>query len=134
MSCDRCGFYRGLGWLAVTLLLASFSELLLKQGAADTAHRAAADQLFGISALDSRLVWGGIVLQIIGFISYGAALRTLPLYVAFNSMSLLHVTIPVCAWLALGEGITATRWAGIALVVLGVWLIARSAAAAEDSL
>jgi drug/metabolite transporter (DMT)-like permease len=59
-------------------------------------------------------------------------LRTLPLYLAFTLCSVIHVTIPVSSWLVLGEKIEAVRWAGIGFVLVGIWIIARSASRAEE--
>jgi len=52
-------------------------------------------------------------------------LRKLPLYFAFMLSSVVHVTIPVCSWLVLGEKIYATRWTGIALVFIAAGLLSK---------
>lgn len=123
---------RGYAQVALTAALATASEMMLKQGALDTAHLPQRVDWLGISALHSGWVWLGTALQVLGFVSYSAALRTLPLYIAFNLMSVLHISIPVCAWIFFAEHISLSRWAGIGLVLAGIWVIARPASKVEE--
>ena len=122
----------GYAKVALSATLATASEMLLKRGALATAHLPQRVDWLGTSALHSGWVWCGMLLQVLGFVSYSAALRALPLSIAFNLMSVLHISIPVCAWIFFGEHVSTTRWAGIALVLAGIWLIARPASAAEE--
>jgi drug/metabolite transporter (DMT)-like permease len=116
--------------LLLTVVLVTLGELLLKQGAMGTlpAH---ADWL-GLSSLPSPRVWLGAGLLALSGVTWIAVLRSLPLYLAFTLSSVVHVTIPVCSWLVLGEKIFATRWTGIALVLAGIWMIARPASCVEE--
>jgi drug/metabolite transporter (DMT)-like permease len=123
---------RGYTQVGFCALLATASEIMLKSGALATAGHASAVPWLGYTALDSPWVWGGMLLQVLGFISYAAALRTLPVSVAFSMLSVLHVTIPLSSWMVFGERIHAVRWAGIALVLAGIWLIARPVEKIEE--
>jgi len=116
--------------LVFTVALVTIAELLLKQGAMETVPANA--HWLGLSSLPSPHVWGGAVLLVLSSITWIFVLRALPLYLAFTLSSVVHVTIPVCSWLVLGEKILAIRWAGIALVLTGIWIIARPASKVED--
>jgi len=129
-----------LGWflnayvqLAIGAVLVTASELLLKRGAiSPTPIRIAA--WTGIAALGSGWTWLGIVSYILSFISWIQVLRTLPLSVAFPAINVVHILVPLGAWLFLGETIHTQRWVGILLVVLGIVLLVKPVANAEAKL
>ena len=123
---------RGYWQVGLCAALATASELMLKVGASATAHRESAIDWLGFTALHSGWVWAGMLLQVLGFVSYAAALRLLPLYVAFSLLSVLHVTIPLGSWLAFGERVSVERWSGIVLVLAGIWVIARPVSRIEE--
>lgn len=108
--------------------------MFFKKGALMTAHLPAAANWFGVSALASWWVWPGMLIQILGMGCYAATLRMLPLYVAFSFMSILHVLIPVGSLLLFHEQISPARWSGIALVLAGIWIIARPASKIEEGI
>lgn len=116
--------------LGLTVVLITVSEILLKQGAASTA--AADHDWLGLGSLGSPRVWVGAALLAASSVSWIIALRAIPLYLAFTLVSVIHVTIPVCSWLLLGDQISAVRGTGIALVLAGIWVIARPASAVEE--
>ena len=62
------------------------------------------------------------------------ALRFVALNIAFNLAAILHAIVPLCGWLVLHETIGLKRGCGIALVVVGVLVIARAAYEAEEKL
>ena len=115
--------------LIASIVLFAASQLLLKRGAGD-----AAAGVFNFAALGSPWVWAGIVAEIASLVAWLAALRTLPLSVAYNLSGATHVLIPLGCWAWLGESIPPLRWLGIALVVAGVVLSAQPAAAVEEKL
>lgn len=116
--------------LVLTVALVTIAEILLKQGAMETA--ASGTHWLGLSSLPSPRVWIGAVLLTLSSGTWILVLRVLPLYLAFTLSSVVHVTIPVSSWLVLGEKIHATRWTGIALVLAGIWIIARPASSVEE--
>jgi multidrug transporter EmrE-like cation transporter len=66
----------------------------------------------------------GIAFYLVEVGLYTVALRLLPVSAAFAISSLSFVTVAVLAAWLLRETITPTRWAGIALILAGVTLIA----------
>ena len=117
--------------LFLTVILVTIAEIFLKQGTTETATVENAHWL-GLSSLPSPHVWIGAALLVLSSITWILVLRKMPLYLAFMLSSVVHVTIPLASWLVLGERIHAIRWTGIALVVAGVWIIARPASKAEE--
>jgi drug/metabolite transporter (DMT)-like permease len=116
--------------LVLTVTLVTVAELLLKQGAMETVSRGT--DWLGLAALPSPRVWAGAALLTLSAGTWIVVLRAMPLYLAFTLSSVVHVTIPICSWLVLGEKINIIRWAGISLVLLGIWIIARPVSRVEE--
>lgn len=111
--------------LLLCALTGTASEVFLKIGAAETAKIATPLPWLGISGLESRWVWIGIVFTIISFIAWMQALRTIPLGVAFTLSNVVHVLVPLSCWLFLGEVINDRRLVGVGFIVLGLLVIAK---------
>lgn len=116
--------------LAATVILITVSEIFLKIGAVATAP--GKEDWLGLASLASQHVWIGAALLTISSVTWILALRTMPLYLAFTICSVIHVTIPVCSWLFLNDFISPVRGVGIALVLAGIWVIARPACRIEE--
>ena len=110
------------------------ADLCLKRGASTTAHLAPAWSWTGLTSLASPLVWLGIVFMILSFITWLYVLKHLALSVAFPVSQVVHIMVPLGSWLVLGERISAIRWSGIALVLLGLAVVARPVANLEERL
>jgi drug/metabolite transporter (DMT)-like permease len=123
-------------WLHLTLsaLCTTVSELFLKHGAVQTADRTEHWDWTGLTGLASGYVWIGIIFVIGSFLTWLYVLKHLPLSVAFPASQVVHVTVPVSSWLVLSEHISATRWCGIVLVLVGLALVARPVAKLEEKL
>jgi drug/metabolite transporter (DMT)-like permease len=121
--------------LALSILFVTVYELLLKLGATETAHIASAKWAWtGLSGLASLYVWLGIPLIILSLLTWLHVLRYIPLSIAFPISQVVHVLVPLCSWFFLGEWITSLRWCGVALVSLGLALVAKPVARLEDRL
>jgi drug/metabolite transporter (DMT)-like permease len=133
--CDKpSGF--GNPWLQLTLsvICVFVSELLLKRGATDVAEPDSAWSWTGVNGLASPLVWWAILLIIASFISWLYVLRCIPITVAFPLSRVVDILVPLGCWFFLGELISALRWCGIALVVIGLALVAKPVAKIEERL
>jgi drug/metabolite transporter (DMT)-like permease len=129
------GFYNPLFQLGSSIVLTTIYELLLKIGATKTADIAGKSWAWtGLSGLFSGYVWVAIVFVILSLITWLYVLRYLPISVAFPISQVVHALIPLCSWLILEESITALRWCGIALVLVGLAVMARPAAELEERL
>src|SRR6201982_1012969 len=120
--------------LGLSVLCAFVSELLLKRGATNVAAPDSAFSWTGINGLESPLVWWAILLIIASFISWLYVLRYIPLTVAYPLSRVVDILVPLGCWIFLGEFISPLRWCGIALVIIGLALVAKPVAQIEERL
>jgi drug/metabolite transporter (DMT)-like permease len=120
--------------LAVSVACVTIYELLLKRGAAETANLSPEWSWTGLSGLASLYVWVAIVFVILSLITWLYVLRYIPLSIAFPISQAVHVLVPLGSWLVLGETIIGLRWLGIALVSLGLAVVAKPVARLEEEL
>ena len=120
--------------LGLSVACVFVSELLLKRGATDVADPDSAFSWTGINGLASPLVWWAILLIVASFISWLYVLRYIPLNVAYPLSRVVDILVPLGCWIFLGEMISALRWCGIALVVIGLAIVAKPIARMEERL
>lgn len=120
--------------LSICVLLATISELFLKLGAAETANPASGWSWTGLTGLRSSWVWWGILGSVVSLFNWLATLRKLPLTIAFPVGNIVHILVPLSCWIFLGEAILPRRWFGIALVLVGLTIVAQPAAQLEERL
>ena len=120
--------------LGVSVGCVFVSELLLKRGASEVAAPDSAFSWTGINGLASPLVWWAILLIIASFISWLYVLRYIPLSMAYPLSRVVDILVPLGCWIFLGERISALRWGGIALVVIGLALVVKPIAKMEERL
>jgi len=130
----RSGFVNPWLQLALSVLCVLASELLLKRGASEVADPNSALSWTGINGLTSALVWWAILLVIVSFASWLYVLKYIPLTVAFPLSRVVDVLVPISCWIFLGEIISVRRWCGIALVIIGLALVAKPVARLEEKL
>jgi multidrug transporter EmrE-like cation transporter len=109
-------------------------ELLLKAGASATADPSGNWSWFGITALQSPLTWLGIAVIILDLVIWLYILKYIPLSIAFPLSRAVDVLVPISCWLVLKEAISPMRWGGIALVILGLLIVAKPASELEERL
>jgi len=119
--------------LGLEAIFVTASEVLLKVGASET-RRVAGWEWTGLMPLASIWIWVAIVFLILSFVCWIYVLRRIPLSIAFPLSNVVHVLVPLSCWIFLGEHISATRWYGIAVVILGLALIAKPVAKIEEKL
>src|SRR5437762_10539322 len=120
--------------LALSVLCVLASEFLLKRGATDVAEPDSAFSWTGLNGLTSPLVWWAILLIIASFVSWLYVLRYIPITIAFPLSRVVDILVPLGCWIFLGESISPLRWCGIALVVIGLALVAKPIAQIEERL
>jgi drug/metabolite transporter (DMT)-like permease len=109
-------------------------ELLLKAGASASADPSKSWSWFGVNALASPLIWFAIVVIVIDLMIWLYILRYIPLSIAFPLSRAVDVLVPISCWLILKEAISPLRWGGIALVIIGLVVVAKPAAELEERL
>jgi drug/metabolite transporter (DMT)-like permease len=120
--------------LAISIACVTIYEVLLKRGAAETANLSSSWSWTGLTGLASIYVWIAIVFVILSLLTWLYVLRYLPLSIAFPISQAVHVLVPLGSWLVLGENIVTLRWVGIALVSLGLAVVAKPVARLEEEL
>ena len=120
--------------ILLSALSLTAAELFLKRGASESADLAAAWSWTGVNGLQSGIVWWGILLMVLSFLSWLYALKHVPLSIAYPLSNVVHVLVPLSAWLFLDEAITNLRWCGVGLVVLGLVIVAQPLSGLEEKL
>jgi multidrug transporter EmrE-like cation transporter len=69
----------------------------------------------------------GVALYGVSLLVWIMGLSRVPVSMAYPLLSLGYVINAVAAHYVFGEAVSATRWVGIAIIILGVWLVARPA-------
>jgi drug/metabolite transporter (DMT)-like permease len=130
----RCAwFFNPYLQLTLGVLANTAAELFERQGARAT--QPATQAIFGITALASIWTWCGIGSYILGFLSWIYVLRFVPLGIAFTLINGgVQVLVPLGAHLILHEPMNPQRWCAVAMVAVGIVLIAQAVARAEEKL
>jgi multidrug transporter EmrE-like cation transporter len=115
-----------------TVLLSAAAQLLLKVGAEQSAANDSLGSWLGLAELGSGWTWLGIVAFIASFGGWLYALRFLPLGIAFALTNGIHILVPLGSWLFLHEHIGLLRGSGIAVILVGIVLLAQSVAKVEE--
>ena len=121
--------------LALSVAFVTAYEVLLKLGAIETANIANQGWSWtGLSGLASLYVWFAIPLVILSLITWLHVLRHVALSIAFPISQVVHAFVPLASWMILGESINRLRGCGIALVLLGLAVVAKPVARLEERL
>jgi multidrug transporter EmrE-like cation transporter len=108
----------GLAYILAAVVLGTAAQLLLKAGTS------AAPLGLGL-ALEPRIL-GGIACYAVSLVVWILALARTEVSVAYPMVSLGFALNALLAWWLLGEAVTPQRLAGIAIIILGVAVVARS--------
>jgi multidrug transporter EmrE-like cation transporter len=117
------------GWLLLGVALNAAAQLGLK----------AATRATGVIRVDGAGLWrSGMELAAntpfwLALCAYGVSvlvwtigLSRVPVSQAYPVLSLGYIVTALAAWITLGEIISPTRWVGIGVIMVGVWLVVRS--------
>ena len=105
-------------YIAFAVLLGTGAQLLLKAGTNATPVGFAL-------ALDPRIL-GGVACYAVSLVAWVLALSRIPVSVAYPMVSIGFALNALLAWWLLGEALNVQRIAGIAVIMVGVTLVARS--------
>ena len=116
-------------FLFVSIFCAVTGQLLLKTtvmrlDGVDLASAQLASHL--IRLLRTPLFYAAMFVYFCSMLSYLAAISKLDLSFAYPMVSVNYALILICSKVFFGEEIKPLRWAGVAFIILGVFLISRS--------
>lgn len=110
----------------------SVGALLMKIGAGQMGavqlNSAQAATHFLLKIFTSPTVLGGMALYFFSAAVWLYLLTKLDISIVQPILALTYVVTPILAIFFLGEGVPLSRWAGIAVIILGVFIVARTAA------
>jgi len=112
------------------VLLNAIAQLLLKAGAGALSGielRPANTMLIAGRLLANTPIIAGLGCYVLSVVVWILALARVEVSVAYPMLSLGYVVNALAAWWLFDENLGGTRVAGIAVILVGVWLVARSA-------
>jgi drug/metabolite transporter (DMT)-like permease len=119
-----------MGLVVICIFLGAFGQICMKTGMNQIEKINSISDLISlkivISVLSNFYVVLGLSLYFIGAFLWLAAMSSLNISFMYPLLSLAYLVTAIFAFLYLGETITVVRWTGIALVIAGCFLIARS--------
>ena len=116
-------------FLITGVLLNAAAQLLLKAGTNATGvitlTRDNWTDTIARMATEGHFI-AGIAFYGVSVVVWIIGLSRVPVSIAYPMLSLGYVVNAFAAHYLFGEGVTLARWLGIAFIVMGVWLVARS--------
>ncbi len=116
-------------FIIVTVCLNATSQLLMKAGMNKVGQAEFSTSRISAMALDAitnPLIIFGLVTMTISMGTHLLALSRFDVSFAFPFISLAYVIVAVWGYFFLGEDVNATRLVGIATIILGTIIVARS--------
>jgi multidrug transporter EmrE-like cation transporter len=111
------------------VLLNAVAQLLLKAGSRAIAGVAFnfgnAWMLFERIAINPPII-GGLFCYGVSVVVWILALSRVEVSVAYPMLSIGYVINAIAAWMLFGEDLNTARLAGIGVIIVGVWLVARN--------
>jgi multidrug transporter EmrE-like cation transporter len=111
------------------VLLNAIAQLLLKAGAgslADVELRASNAMIIAGRLLLNIPILAGLACYALSVVVWILALARVEVSVAYPMLSIGYVVNALAAWWLFGENLSGARLAGIGVILLGVWLVART--------
>jgi multidrug transporter EmrE-like cation transporter len=111
------------------VLLNAAAQLLLKAGTNAVGHfHFHLDNVLpvGLKLAFEPHILGGMACYVISLVVWIMALSRVPVSIAYPMLSIGYVVNAVVAYFWLGEAVTPMRMLGIGIIVLGVYVVARS--------
>ncbi len=113
----------------VGVLLNAAAQLLLKAGttAVGRFEFSAANAVpIGFKLATEPHIVGGIACYVVSVVVWIMALSRVEVSVAYPMLSIGYVVNALAAWYWLGEAVTPMRLVGIGIIIVGVYVVARS--------
>lgn len=111
------------------VLLNAAAQLLLKAGTNAVGHfefSAVNVASVGWKVASQPYILGGLMCYVISVVAWILALSRVEVSVAYPMLSIGYVVNAVAAYFLFGEAVTIQRLGGIGIIVVGVYVVARS--------
>lgn len=111
------------------VLLNAIAQLLLKAGAGSLANvelRASNAAMIASRVIFNVPIIAGLGCYALSVVVWILALARVEVSVAYPMLSLGYVVNALAAWWLFNESLSGARMAGIGIILVGVWLVARS--------
>ena len=111
------------------VLLNATAQLLIKAGTNTFGPIAlSGDELLGTALKVSMepFIVGGLVCYVVSVAIWIVALSKVDVSVAYPMLSIGYIVNAIVAWQLLGESLSADKVLGIGVIILGVYIVARS--------
>jgi len=111
------------------VLLNAAAQLLLKAGARSIADLSLSwSHAWPIAEriLGNAPILGGLMCYAVSVVVWILALSRVEVSIAYPMLSIGYVVNAIAAWLLFGEDLNTARMAGIGVIIVGVWLVARN--------
>jgi drug/metabolite transporter (DMT)-like permease len=121
--------YMQVWWLILLSISSSVAgQTVIKLGVSRPGASDAASSILSLVALivKSPLILLGLILYGAGALAWISVLTRLELSYAYPFLALNFVLVALVSRVALGESIPTLRWLGIAVICVGILLVARS--------
>jgi drug/metabolite transporter (DMT)-like permease len=113
--------------LLLTVMLAAYAQLVWTARALALAALPADRPLgYVLAMLRDPWIWSGLAAVAFGTVGWMLVLRRLDLSVAYPATALVFVVVPIGAHYLFGEHLPLGRVAGLALIVFGIIMVART--------
>lgn len=112
------------------VLLNALAQLLLKAGVNAVGSFAFSTENLvpiGVKLVTQLPILGGLACYVISVVVWILGLSRVDVSVAYPMLSLGYVVNAAAAWWLFGEALTVERLAGIGIILVGVYVVARSA-------
>jgi multidrug transporter EmrE-like cation transporter len=111
------------------VLLNAVAQLLLKAGTNAIGHfQFSAENILpvGMKLFTQPYIVTGTACYVVSLVVWLLALSRVEVSVAYPMLSIGYVINAIAAWYFFGEAVTVTRLIGIGIIILGVYIVARS--------
>jgi multidrug transporter EmrE-like cation transporter len=115
--------------LLLGVTLNAVAQLLLKAGtnAVGRFEFSAANAVpIGVKLATEPHILGGIACYVVSVVVWIVALSRVEVSIAYPMLSIGYVLNALAAWYWLGEAVTPARLVGIGIIIVGVYVVARS--------
>ncbi|MSQ69782.1 MAG: 4-amino-4-deoxy-L-arabinose transferase [Betaproteobacteria bacterium] len=118
-----------IGLIILGVLISAAAQLLLKAGTNAIGHfEFSAGNIvpIGIKVALEPHILGGVLCYFVSMVLWIMALSRVQVSIAYPMISIGYVINAIAAWYLFGEPVSAMRLTGIGIIIVGVYIVARS--------